>query len=144
MKVFLRNNRLMLGLYLLMLLTAFVFVMLYEENAIHLYVNQYVGNRYINAFFFNIDHLGDGWMAPSLVLAVTVVNVRAGIYTAAALLVASGLSTLLKYFVFADEHRPYFIFQYFDRHQLNLVKGVHVNIHNSFPSGPATQGFAIL
>lgn len=143
MREFIRNNRLVLAIYLLLAIVTLFFIFTVEKNNIHLYLNQYVGNRFINALFFNATYLGDGTLAPFLVLAVTVVNMRAGLTTTCALLLASLVSTILKYQFFDDAHRPYYIFQYFDRHDLNLVEGVEMHIHNSFPSGHATQIFAI-
>ena len=130
--------------YLLLLCVAGFFILSYEKNAIHLYVNQYVGNRYVNALFFMATYLGDGLLAPLMVIAVSIVNVRAGMVTALSLIVATLIATLLKYQVFDDSHRPYFEFQYYDRHELNLVEGVHVNILRSFPSGHSTQAFSIM
>jgi membrane-associated phospholipid phosphatase len=144
LREFIRNNRLVLAIYLLLVLVAIVVIFYFEKNQVHLFVNQYVGNRFVNALFFNATYLGDGVVAPFLVLAVTVINMRAGFTTTCALLLASLISTILKYQFFDDAHRPYYIFQYFDRHDLNLVEGVEMHIHNSFPSGHATQTFAIL
>ena len=140
---FFRNKGVMLSLYLVFVAAAMYFILRYERNEIHLYVNQYVGNRYINAFFFWITLLGDGWVAPLLVLILGVMNARAGISGLCAWLLAVLISSALKYLVFDDVHRPHFIFQYFDRRELNVVEGVHLNIHNSFPSGHATQAFAV-
>src|SRR4249919_948598 len=100
MKSFLSNNRFLLGLYAFLILIATYFIVMYEKNAIHLYVNQYVGNRYINAFFYTTDHIGDGFMAPIIIACITAVNVRAGIYTTVTLLLASAMSTILKYYFF--------------------------------------------
>jgi membrane-associated phospholipid phosphatase len=143
MKSFISNNRFQLGLYAFLILTASYFMFMYEKHAIHLYVNGYVGNRYVNAFFYTTDHIGDGFMAPVFIACIFAVNVRAGVYTTTTLLLASAMSTILKYYFFDDAQRPHFVFQNFDIHQLNLVEGVQMNINNSFPSGHATQGFSI-
>ncbi len=140
---FFARNSILLSAYFILLLVACYFIVQFEKHEIHLYINNYVGNRYLNAIFYAADHLGDGWMAPILILAAAIVNVRAGIYTATALIVASLLSTFFKYFVFEDVHRPAFVFQYYIRQELKLVDGVNVGIHNSFPSGHTTQAFAI-
>jgi membrane-associated phospholipid phosphatase len=53
------------------------------------------------------------------------------------------LAIVLKYTFFDDDNRPFYIFSYIEPYPLKLVEGVDVHIHNSFPSGHATQVFAI-
>lgn len=144
MSAFLRNNGIVLVLYLLFIGVASYFIFMYEKHAIHLYVNQYVGNRFFNAFFFWFTFLGDGWVAPFLILFLALVNARAGASALSAWLLAAIISSVLKHLVFDDAHRPQFIFEHYDKQHLNVVEGVHLNIHNSFPSGHSTQVFAVL
>ena len=144
MRSILKNNWPAFALYLFFIGLASYFILRYEKNAIHLYVNQYVGNPFLNGFFFWATWLGDGWIAPLMVLILAIVNARAGFSALCSWLLAAIVSTVLKYYFFDDAHRPYYIFQYYERHELNLVEGLHVNIHNSFPSGHATQAFAVL
>jgi membrane-associated phospholipid phosphatase len=141
---FLKNNFLLLLLYFLLIGTAVYFILNFERNNIHLFVNQYVGNRYVNAFFYYITYLGDGRFAAAILAIIMVSNVRLGLCATFAFLASALLSNGLKYFFFDDVNRPFFIFQYIDKYDLKLVEGVDMYIHNSFPSGHATQGFAIL
>jgi membrane-associated phospholipid phosphatase len=120
------------------------FISSYQKNDIHLYINSFVGNKFINAFFYYVTFLGDGRFAVLLLLIIVLVNIRTGIYTAFSFLTSALVSNGLKYFFFDDVNRPHFIFKWVDKHPLNLVEGVDLHIHNSFPSGHATQGFAIL
>jgi membrane-associated phospholipid phosphatase len=66
-----------------------------------------------------------------------------GIYVALSLILASITTNLLKYQVFENEFRPYFVYQYQLRYEPKKVDGVELMILKSFPSGHATQSFAI-
>ena len=144
MKQFLKNNLILISFYLFLLLLALFFIFSYDKKVIHLYLNQYVGCFYIDNFFSYITWLGDGLIAVIILLAILLYNFRLGLYATSSFLIASLFSIGLKHFFFDDENRPSFIFNYYDNHKLKLVDGVHVYIHNSFPSGHATQAFAIL
>ena len=144
MRSFLKNNAVILVIYLAVLATALYFVLAYHRNASHLYINQYVGNPFVNGLFYYITYLGDGGLAAFILLAILVVNVRAGIACTTSFLAASAISNALKYSLFDDVNRPHYIFQYIDKFKIRVVEGVDLHIHNSFPSGHATQAFAIL
>lgn len=143
MKAFLKNNYAVLGLYFIVLCVALLFIFRYDKNAIHLYMNNYVGDKYLNLFFYYINYVGDGMFAPLILALVFVFNTRLGICATTAFAGASIVSNILKYSFFDDANRPFYIFSYIDKHPLNLVEGVDVHIHNSFPSGHSTQAFAI-
>lgn len=134
----------MLVIYTLLAATALVLIILYPRNDLHLMFNSYVGNRYVNAFFYYITYLGDGRIAPLILLAILLANVRLGLSATVSFLTAALIANALKYFFFDHLDRPSFIFQFFDGRPVNWVEGVDLHIHNSFPSGHATQGFAIL
>ena len=120
------------------------FILNYEKTTIHIYINQYVGNRFVDAFFFYITYLGDGTMAVFILLVILLVNIRLGLCTAFSFLSASLVSNSLKYFFFDDVNRPSFTFNYIEKYPINYVEGLDIHLHNSFPSGHATQAFAIL
>ena len=131
-------------LYALAFSIACFFIFSYEKTAINLYVNSFVGNPAANSFFYFITYLGDGRLAALILLIILTYNVRYGIYATFSFLSATIVSNSLKYFFFDDVNRPFYVYQYIERHDLNLVEGVDLHIHNSFPSGHATQAFAIL
>lgn len=144
MKAFLKNNSYILILYLLLLITSVSFLASYEKVAIHYYLNQFVGNKFLNLFFYYITYLGDGRVATFILLLILLYNIRLGIYVAASFLTATLFSIAMKHFFFDDVNRPSYIFKNFDGRKLTLVEGVDMYIHNSFPSGHATQAFSIL
>jgi hypothetical protein len=143
-KHFLRNNRWLLLLYACALSTALYFLFNYPKTTIHLYLNQFVRGGWLDVFFYFITYLGDGRLAGLLLILILVYNIRLGIAIAGSFLTASLFSNTLKYLFFDDMNRPFFIFQFIQVEKLNYVKGVDLHIHNSFPSGHATQAFAIL
>jgi len=135
---------LVLLLYFLLAGTCLFVILNYDKKDIHIFLNQFVGNAFVNLFFYYLTYLGDGRLAAFLLLIIVIYNMRLGIYAVFSFLTATIISTALKYLFFDDENRPFFIFQYIYRYPLKLVDGVHMHIHNSFPSGHATQVFAIL
>ncbi|MBL7900728.1 MAG: phosphatase PAP2 family protein [Bacteroidia bacterium] len=142
-KHFLINNAAVLLLYLALLLPSLYLIYVYDKLQLHLVFNQLVGSVYVNGFFYYITYLGDGFMAILILLIISVMNLRKGLYTALSFLLASLFSQFLKRYVFEDIDRPWMIFQNKQELGLRLVEGVDNHIHNSFPSGHATQAFAI-
>jgi membrane-associated phospholipid phosphatase len=124
--------------------TAVYFLCNFSKPTINLYVNGYVGSAIGNFFFYYITYLGDGRMAGVILLGILLYNVRLGLYSLFSFLNATIAATTLKYVYFDNEHRPFYFFQYIELHDVKYVDGVDLHIHNSFPSGHATQAFAIL
>ncbi len=143
MKDFFKNNAWVLLLFTSSVLISCYFLFTIHKHTLHLNINQYVGNYTLDRFFYYITYLGDGLIAVFLLMIVLFYNVRLGIYTTFSFLGASLFSIGLKHLFFDDENRPFFIFNYINPQPLNLVDGVHEYIHNSFPSGHATQAFSI-
>ncbi len=144
MKVFLKNNLLVLLLYILLAGTSLFVILNYDKTEVHIFINQFVGNAFVNLFFYYLTYIGDGRVAAFILLLIVIYNMRTGITAVFSFLTATIISTALKYLFFDDENRPFFIFSYFNKYPLKIVDGVDMHIHNSFPSGHATQAFAIL
>jgi membrane-associated phospholipid phosphatase len=143
-KHFLRNNGWLLLLYACALSTALYFIFNYPKTTIHLYLNQFVKGGWLDDLFYFITYLGDGRLAGLALILILFYNIRLGIAVAGSFLTASLFSNSLKYLFFDDVNRPFFIFQFIQVEKLKYVEGVDLHIHNSFPSGHATQAFAIL
>lgn len=109
---------------------------------IHIVVNAYVGNVAIDTFFYYLTYLGDGRIAVVILLLLLAYNLRFGIVATLSFISAGLATNALKYFFFADINRPFF-YKAYENFHLNLVEGVDNHIHNSFPSGHATQAFSI-
>lgn len=143
MKSFLKNNFWVLVIYFISVSVALFFMYSYKKTEIHLYLNQFVGNTFLNIFFYYITYLGDGAVAVFILLAILAYNVRLGIYATASFLTATITSIILKNFFFDDVNRPEFIFRWIEKYPIKHVEGLDMHIHNSFPSGHATQAFGI-
>lgn len=143
MKYFLKNNALILLIYIAVIFTSIYFLLSYDKSTIHIYINQIVGNKIIDTFFFYITYLGDGTVAPILVVLIIVYNIRLGIYTAVSVILSTLTSTLLKFCFYDEIMRPAFVFKWYNHSPIKYVVGEHMHIHNSFPSGHSTQVFAI-
>lgn len=144
MKGFFKENRVFLAVYLFAILVSIGFLFRFEKTTIHYYLNQFVGNKFLDLFFYYITYLGDGTVAVFILLLIMLANIRLGIYATSSFLTSTMVTIALKHLFFDDVNRPSFIFKYFDGRELTYVDGVHTYIHNSFPSGHATQAFSIL
>ncbi len=132
-----------MGTYALFLcIMAYVFSYT-SKNELHVQINQMVGNPLLDQFFFYITYIGDGVLGALFVLIALLINVRLGFYVAISLILSAITTNFLKYQVFEGHVRPYFIYQYQLRYEPKTVEGVELMILKSFPSGHATQSFAI-
>lgn len=142
-KTFFKNNFWVLLIYALLLSTALFFILNFEKVSINVYLNQLVGNPFVNGFFYWITYLGDGNVAIILLILILLYNIRLGICATFSFLTAALVSNSLKYFFFDDVNRPAYIYRYIKSYPIKYVDGLDLHIHNSFPSGHATQAFAI-
>jgi membrane-associated phospholipid phosphatase len=111
---------------------------------VHIYLNQFVGKEPLDLFFYYITYLGDGIIMPFLLAIIMLYNLRVGLYATIAFITATLITTALKYIFFDDVMRPYHIFQWYVKAPITYFKPEELHTHNSFPSGHATQVFAIL
>lgn len=143
MKGFLKNNLFVLLLFAIAFGISVSFLLNYDKVTIHYYLNGYVGNTFLNYFFYYITYLGDGTVAAFILLFILIYNIRLGLYATSSFLTATLLSITLKHQFYDDVNRPSFVFKYFDGRQLSVVDETDLYIHNSFPSGHSTQAFSI-
>ncbi len=141
---FFKNNILIFAFYFVALCYAAALLINNEKVIIHIYLNQFVGNPALDLFFYYITYLGDGLVAPFLLLMILIYNVRLGLYATFSFLSATLSAQVLKRCFFDDLNRPSYIFNYIYHYPIKYVEGVERYIHNSFPSGHATQAFSIL
>jgi len=127
----------------LLVVAALVLINTHSKTELHLTINNRVGIYFFDRFFYYITYLGDGLVAVFLLAAIFIFNVRLGVVSLLSFLLASLTSITLKELFFDDENRPFFVFTYYEHLKLKLVDGLQPFIHNSFPSGHATQAFAI-
>jgi membrane-associated phospholipid phosphatase len=142
-KAFLRQNSVYLALYLLLVAYLGYVLLNVDKFEIHRFINQHVENGAVSTFFKYITHIGDGVFAMILVFVFLFVNLRKAVFLFLAYISSSLVTTVLKNFFYADYYRPYFLFHFYKREDLNLIDGVEILSNNSFPSGHSTSAFAV-
>lgn len=143
MKTFFKQNFIYVGLYLLLFMTLGYILLVNDKFNIHRYINHYVTNDWVGTSFSYLTHIGDGVFAIILVLVLLLFSIRNAVYVLISYVSASLLTTVLKNLVYADYYRPYFMFKYYAKDQLNLVSDVEILSKYSFPSGHSTSAFAV-
>ncbi len=144
MRLFLKTNKWLLSVYLVLIGIGGYYVWQQDKVSLHYQMNQVVGHAFWDSFFYYITYLGDGTIAAIFIALILVLNVRMGL----ALLICFALAGLVTYAIkqigYDEVNRPSFVFHFFVKGKtLNYVEGVDLHIHNSFPSGHATQAFAV-
>lgn len=143
MKSFFKNNWLYISLYVIILIYSGFYLLNYGKVQIHQTINAQVGNMIVDTFFKYITHFGDGLFAILVIFILFFINIKKALYVLLTFSLASGLTQLLKNFVFIEFWRPKFVFQFYARLPLKFIEGVDMNIGDSFPSGHATGAFAL-
>lgn len=143
MKAFLRQNSVYLVLYLLLIAYLGYVLLNVDKFEIHRFINQHVENGAVSTFFKYVTHIGDGVFAMILVFVFLFVNIRKAVFLFLAYISSALVTTVLKNFFYADYYRPYFLFHFYKREDLNLIDGVEILSNNSFPSGHSTSAFAV-
>ncbi len=141
---FLKQNTWFFLLYFVVLAYGLHLVTTFDKVSLHYQMNQTVGNSLIDSFFVWITYLGDGNVAAFFLVFILIFNFRNGFSILVCFALAGLVTYIIKQYGFDDVNRPSFVFYFFvpDKH-LKLIEGVDLHIHNSFPSGHATQAFAI-
>lgn len=143
LKKLLYSNGTLLSIYALLLcFMAYIFIYT-NKHLLHIQLNLLVGNPFIDNFFFYITYLGDGVLGAVIVLIAFLINIRLGIYATLSFAFAALTTNFLKYQFFQDFDRPFWDWQYVVGYDVKKVEGVELLIKKSFPSGHATQAFAL-
>ncbi|MCH2230929.1 MAG: phosphatase PAP2 family protein [Crocinitomicaceae bacterium] len=117
----------------------------YDKIEIHLSINS-VNSSFLDFFFKYWTYLGDGIVAPVIVLILGLISYQKNgwstfIWGFSTLITAGFLAQILKRTVFPDALRPIGII---DPEKLHLVNGVDLHTFHSFPSGHTAAGFAFM
>ena len=143
MKAFIKNNRVFLILYAILIATSAYYLLNFDKVQIHLNINKLTGNPVIDVFFKYFTHLGDGLVAIIIAAIILLLNARNGIYVLTTYLVSGITTTILKKQIF-DVDRPHFVFhEYLYHYKINYIEGVDMLGMRSFPSRHSTSAFAI-
>jgi membrane-associated phospholipid phosphatase len=125
----------------LFLLVALSALLLYVNRVdVELWVNSH-NNRSFDLLFRYATMLGDGVAALTIVLIISLFNLRRGFILLLSYSISGILIQLVKNFIFPGIDRPLAVMGPY--YMLHLVEGVKVWSHQSFPSGHAGTAFAI-
>ena len=111
-----------------------------KEQLIHV-VNDY-NSGLADRLFPYLTYLGDGGFVVAVGVLVLLFNRRAGWLILASFAISGLLSLFLKMIIFPERLRP---IRYFGKSdwKYHLIKDLHINEYNSFPSGHTTSAFAL-
>jgi membrane-associated phospholipid phosphatase len=143
LKTFLKNNAFIFSIYFAVIFVATYFLLSYDKVTIHTYLNQFVGIKLVDTFFFYITYFGDGRLVPFIILLVMLYNIRLGICVTISVIVATSFSSILKHYFYEEVFRPAFVFEWYIHKPLKYVDNEFMNYSNSFPSGHSTQVFSM-
>jgi membrane-associated phospholipid phosphatase len=140
MKRIVNENRLYWALAAILLLSGALLQVFFSAEEIFLFVNRH-NHPLADAFFSYYTNIGDGIFFAVFLLVLACVSFRMMFTGIAAMLLSTAFSWLFKQVLFADALRPV---KYFEGvRQLYTVPGVHVHMHNSFPSGHTITAFTV-
>jgi len=136
----LKDNRLFLVPYLIILLSLIPFFFLYTKAEMHVHINQY-HSSFFDWFFRHMTFLGDGLFVIVPAVILLFFSLRHFVFLACAYMGSGLVTQILKRVFFEDMSRPS---KYLSGEaQLHLVDGVDLLSGRSFPSGHATSAFAL-
>ena len=136
-----RANRCFFVTYLLLLIAVGTLLIVYTKETLIHFVNEH-NNPLGDALFPYLTYLGDGGFAIVVGMLILVVNRRAGWLILASFAISGLISLFLKWVVFPERLRPLRYFEH-SNWQYHLIKDLHINEYNSFPSGHTTSAFAL-
>ncbi len=136
-----RANRLFFITYLLLFLIVGTLMLLYTKEQLIRFVNEH-NSPMGDALFPYLTYLGDGGFVIVVGVLILVLNRRAGWLVLASFAISGLISLFLKWVVFPERLRPLRYFEH-SNWEYHLIKDLHINEYNSFPSGHTTSAFAL-
>lgn len=125
--------------YIIFLIVGFIFYLKNGNAAFLFWVNGGHTN-FLDVIFKYITHLGDGIFFAVLAVVLLIKNRKIGLVFAFLGLLQAVVSSLFKRILFPESLRPKGVFGV---EFVNLVEGVNVHAHHSFPSGHTITAFSI-
>ncbi|MES2621611.1 MAG: phosphatase PAP2 family protein [Bacteroidota bacterium] len=140
MKLFVKQNRIFLSLYLLFLIAGAVIIAVYEKGDEIVYINS-LHNSFFNEFFKWTTRLAE-LPAMLLILLIAVFSSYGrGLLLWLNMFANFAVVQVLKKLVFADQVRPSVFFE--GKMPLDFVQGLEIARYHSFPSGHTATAFAL-
>lgn len=140
MQKLLKDNRVFLIPFIVLLALTIPVLFFYSKAEIHLYLNKF------NSPFFDflakyITYLGDGLVISIIGVFALLVHIRAGLLIFISYYISGLIAQVFKRTMFSEYSRPS---KFFDGiTSLHVIDGVTLHSNFSFPSGHATTGFAV-
>jgi len=141
LKSILHQNKVFIVLYALVFCAALTIIFCTDKLQLHLFFNGLI-NPSFNDFFKYATYVGDGIFIILFAVLLLFFNVQKSVTLLLCYLVSAGVTQGLKYAFFGDVDRPILEFAHHNL-SLQVVEGVDLNIHHSFPSGHATAAFSL-
>jgi membrane-associated phospholipid phosphatase len=113
---------------------------MFPKADVHLFINQY-HSAFWDAFFKYFTNLGSGYVAIIICVILLFFRIRYSLIMFASWASTGIVVQLLKHFAFPNFDRPIRFFKTVT--ELNLVQGIELYKHFSFPSGHAATAFVI-
>lgn len=141
MRKLFQENRVFLITYLIILITALIFKLLYSKEQIFLFINAH-NSPLGDSLFPYITYLGDGLFIIVVTILLLWVSYRYALLSLLIYTISSQLVQILKRIFFSSYPRPS---KYFEgKADLHFVDGVQLHQMMSFPSGHTTSIFAFM
>jgi membrane-associated phospholipid phosphatase len=135
-----RQNKWFYLPYLIFLVIAGTFLILFSKIEIHWFINQQ-NCKIADVFFKYYTHLGDGILIAIAIFILLLIRYRDAITIAISSIFATILVQAFKRYILPDTDRPLLVFEKI--HNLHLVDGIYMNTAHSFPSGHSATGFSV-
>jgi membrane-associated phospholipid phosphatase len=126
--------------YLLLFVGCLILQFTVSQFAITLFINSF-HNSFLDIFFTWMTDFGDGIFSSAIVLMLVLFKRKYWLSSILCIFIPALITQLLKHYFFSDFERPSLVMKNFP--QLHYIDGLYINELNSFPSGHATQAFAL-
>jgi len=136
----LKDNRLLLTGYLVLLIAGLIPVLMYSKTDVHLFINQF-HSAFLDVFYKYITHLGSGVTTVIIGIILLSFSIRYSFILLASGAVSGIVVQFFKHIVFPNMDRPVRFFETIA--ELNLVQGIELYKDFTFPSGHAANAFVI-
>ena len=141
MKSIFNQNKIFTLLHALFFCIAIFVIFNTDQIDLHLFFNGFVTPLF-NRFFEYTTYIGDGVFIIPFIILMLFFNVQKSITLLLAYLISAGITQGIKMTFFKDYDRPFLVFNHAGV-PLNVIEGVNLNIHHSFPSGHTTAAFSM-
>ena len=136
-----RQNRVFFITYLILLLVVGGLMLAYTKEQLIRFVNDH-NSLTGDAIFPYLTYLGDGAFVVVLGVLLLILNRHVGALVLVSFAVSGLISLFLKLIVFPERLRPLRYFEH-SNWEYHIIKDLHINEYNSFPSGHTTSAFAL-